>query len=543
MRYEYFAISQALGVVLPNDIAIDGKIYRKGHIVGQDDKLLFKSKGINSIYGALAESGDIDFKTAQNQISAQISAKGLGFVTQTDGICRIAATCDGLFMGDEYRIDKFNRINENVILNTIKPYTKVKKGDVVAMLEVTPPFIIETEVDDIIFRLSGNFGLLSVNEIKDKKSAFIYPHLLNDNNENIYFTSVAMKLIDNFNSIGLNIGKEINSKYDIDSISDSLYSCKDTDIIFVLSPLKSSSCFDVMTQAIKKYADKIINCKYPDVNTSDFVVAQKGKTKIFVIPHFYDLGDTTKIDKLIKYVIFSDYIDENIFNNKTSANISQIDKLILDDDNKFISSDKKQHSKEKASVGIVILAAGQAKRCGTNKLLVEGKDGEPLFMKAVKAAISSDAKPIFVVTGYNHDEIEEYIKDYDINVVYNRAYETGVNSSISLGIKSIPASCDGAILLPADMPNITYQELNKLIAKFDKNKEKAICVLSNKGVKSNPILWSKSLYQKAQIIPENAHMRAVLIEHNDYVKEIEIKDKNKLLDIDFLSQLKDYCEK
>ena len=106
----------------------------------------------------------------------------------------------------------------------------------------------------------------------------------------------------------------------------------------------------------------------------------------------------------------------------------------------------------------------------------------------------------------------------------------------------MPTSCDGAIILPADMPNITAQDLNKLIAKFDNNDEKSICVFSYKGIKSNPILWSKSLYSKAQIIPENAHMRPVLIEHNDYIKTIEVKDKDKLLDINFLSQLKEYCE-
>ena len=37
-------------------------------------------------------------------------------------------------------------------------------------------------------------------------------------------------------------------------------------------------------------------------------------------------------------------------------------------------------------------------------------------------------------------------------------------------------------------------------------------------------------------------MRPVLIEHNDYIKTIEVKDKDKLLDINFLSQLKEYCE-
>lgn len=541
MRYENFAINQTIGVILPNDMVIDGKVYRKGHIITQEDKLLFKRLGITGVYGAVIEIGDIDFKTAQNQIAAQISSKGLGFITQSDGVCKIVATVDGLFMADEQRINKFNRFNENVILNTIKPYTVVKKDEVVAILEVLPPFIKEEEIDDIIFRLSGNFSLLSVNEVKEKKSVFIYPHLLNTNDENMYFTSVVMKVITDFSDIGLSYNSEINSKYTIEDIADSLYGCKDSDIIFVLSPLKNSSREDLMIKAIEKYADKIINYKYPDVKASDFMIAQKGKTKIFVIPHAYDIVDTTEIDKLIRYVIFSDYVDENVFNYKNSSQILTSEKILVDDDDKFISSDKNL-SFDKSSIGAIILAAGQGRRCGTNKLLMEDKSGEPLFMKSVKAAITSEAKPVFVVTGENHDEIEEYLKNYDVNVVYNRSFEMGVQSSINTGIKSIPASCDGVILFPADMPNITAQDLNKLIAKFDKNKEKAICVFTNKGVKNNPILWSKSLYQKAQIIPENAHMRAVLMEHNDYIKNIEIKDEKKFLDVNFPSQLKEYCE-
>ena len=91
-----------------------------------------------------------------------------------------------------------------------------------------------------------------------------------------------------------------------------------------------------------------------------------------------------------------------------------------------------------------------------------------------------------------------------------------------------------AILSLIVVPNI--------IIVIDKNKEKAICVFTNKGVKNNPILWSKSLYQKAQIIPENAHMRVVLMEHSDYIKNVEIKDEKKFLDINYASQLKEYSE-
>jgi hypothetical protein len=37
-------------------------------------------------------------------------------------------------------------------------------------------------------------------------------------------------------------------------------------------------------------------------------------------------------------------------------------------------------------------------------------------------------------------------------------------------------------------------------------------------------------------------MRAVLIEHNDYIKNVEIKEEIKLLDINYPNQLKEYCK-
>jgi molybdenum cofactor cytidylyltransferase len=165
-----------------------------------------------------------------------------------------------------------------------------------------------------------------------------------------------------------------------------------------------------------------------------------------------------------------------------------------------------------------------------------------MFMKAVNAAVASDAKPVFVVTGYRNDEMEQYLEKLDVNVLYNPAFASGIRTSINLGLRSVPSSCDGAILLPADMPYITETEINKLINKFDKTKEKQVCVLSNKGVKSNPVLWSKALYHKADIVPENAGMRAVFVEHADYTKQIEVKDKKKLVDVNLPSDVREFAD-
>ena len=60
-------------------------------------------------------------------------------------------------------------------------------------------------------------------------------------------------------------------------------------------------------------------------------------------------------------------------------------------------------------------------------------------------------------------------------------------------------------------------------------------MLSYKGVKFNPVLWSSSLFSEADLVPENAHVRAVFMEHEDYTRLVKIpaKDKNLLFDVTY----------
>ena len=541
MKYGEFKINQSEGVILCSDIALGGFFLPKGHKITQEDIALFKGFDIYSVFGVLFEDGDVDFRTAQQQIAAQICGSGLGYANDSGGICQIVAAYDGVFTVDDVRLDKFNGFNDNIVLNVIKSYTAVKSGDIVAELEIIPPLITEKDVDDMMFRLSGNDNLLSVSKTNEKKAVLLYPHLLNDEAENKHFTSVVMKLVTNLGDAGLVFEREVNSRYNKDAVADSLFDAYTlgADVVFVLSPLKSIGRNDIIASAVNAAVDEIVNFSVPVVSASELILAQKNNTKVIVVPFAYDLVDSSEIDRLMKRAIFSEYLSEAMFVRKHSGYITS--GLVADEQmNKHLIMPKGQSSAGKADIGIVVLAAGQGRRAGLNKLMTEGKDGLPLFLRAVNAAIASKARPVFVVTGYRHEELEEWLDKLDVNVLYNPAYASGIRTSIAMGLKSVPSSCDGAILLPADMPNIEAADLNKLIAKFDKTSDKQVCLLAHKGVKSNPVLWSKSLYDQADIVPENAAMRAVFVEHADYTKVTEIKDAKKLRDVNFPNDVEEF---
>ena len=190
----------------------------------------------------------------------------------------------------------------------------------------------------------------------------------------------------------------------------------------------------------------------------------------------------------------------------------------------------------------VILAAGSGARAGRNKLMLE-VDGEPLFMKAVHAAIKSRAAPVFVVTGYNAPELENYLENIDVNIIYNANYHDGVKSSINLGLKSVPGFCDGALLIPADMPNLTAETLDKMIAAFPAAGKSTLACWLMTELNIIRLCGARSCMAWPISFPENAHLRAVFVEHSDYTKETKIKDAKLIADVNFPSDIEKLLQK
>ena len=541
MIYKEYNVSQSAGVILGSSLSLGEKFYPKGHEITAEDVLIFKMFGLHFIYGAEYQDGDIEYKTAYTQIASHICGNGLGYIIKGED-CLITALDDGIFAIDKHRIDKFNGFNPNVVVNTIAPFSAVKKGNIVARLDVLPPLLSEKELEDILFRLSGNSALLTLVENKKHQAVFIYSHLENDAKERAHYTDITMHLLGDLAELQLDFNREIDCDYNLNDLANAFYQGINggADVIFVALPVKGYGTNDLSAQALRTLADDIFICAAPQIGASDLIIAEKGGRRIMVLPYDYDQAAGSFIADLLKRTIFSEHLSSAVYNQLSTPELS-IAPLTEDFDR--VIAPQSKGSGNKAKIGAVILAAGQGRRAGLNKLLVEGQDGLPMFMHSVNAAIASQAKPVFVITGYRHEELEEWLEKLDVNVIYNPAFASGVKTSIRLGLKAMPSSCDGALLIPADMPNLGAAEINKLIAKFDTSKDKQLVFFTHKGVKQNPLIWSKSLYDKADLVPENSEFRVVFAEHADYAKAVELKDASKLLDINFPNDVKEYAKK
>ena len=78
--------------------------------------------------------------------------------------------------------------------------------------------------------------------------------------------------------------------------------------------------------------------------------------------------------------------------------------------------------------------------------------------------------------------------------------------------------------------------INKMIAKFKKKQDKHLVLADKKGQKTNPVIWSKSLYNVADLAAENADLRPIFLEHADYTTSVKATN-DELLDVNFQHDL------
>ena len=538
MKCQEFDLNHALGVKIFEEIRLDGVVLEKGRTLNEEDIIRLKISGVPSVYGALMDENDLMLEAALGIVAAKLCGKNTAYAVGHDGICKITSAVDGVFLCADDRVAKFNRQSHNLILNTVPPYGFVRAGEVIAELELTTPLAEQTAVDNILFSLSGNIDLLQVAEQSPRKTALIYTNFYNDAAETAHFTNVVKKLVEVFPDLQLDYRSEYNAPHTMEAVADAVEKAvaDKNDVIFILPGLKSNYKDDIVPSAVRSFADEIVNLTIPQVAVSDLIIAHKRGQKIISLPFHFDTLESPLTVHYVKLAIVNDKLNEYDFARPQNVLLPSGGTLTPDEQENLVAAGQNR-SGARAGIAAVILAAGIGSRAGRNKLLVETKDGRPLFLRAVEAAVKSKANPVFVVTGNQAAAMEEFLEDIDVNVIYNPAYRAGVKTSLNLGLKSVPAFCDGALLLPADMPNVDAKFIDKMIASFNKKQEKQLCIASWKGVKHNPVIWSKALYGVADLVPENADLRPVFMEHEDYTTLVEAPSAETLWDVTYVSDV------
>ena len=189
-------------------------------------------------------------------------------------------------------------------------------------------------------------------------------------------------------------------------------------------------------------------------------------------------------------------------------------------------------SAPKASVGAVLLAAGESTRMDHPKQLLSWS-GMPLLEYQIRQLLATDVSQVVVVLGHRYEDLSPIVGPFSgsrLSVVRNKAYKEGKTTSIRAGIVELSADAAAIVLLAVDQPrpaNLIQRLVDTHI--WDAN---FISVPSYHGKHGHPPVFDASLRDELLAITEKGQgIREVIQRHQQRLRDVPMDEPIVLVNI------------
>ena len=182
----------------------------------------------------------------------------------------------------------------------------------------------------------------------------------------------------------------------------------------------------------------------------------------------------------------------------------------------------------------VVLAAGEGRRMGGGKML-KNFHGRPMVAVTVANVLASGVDEVVVVTGHGAVDVEAALNDAKVRVVHNPDYASGMASSLRVGVQAAGVA-DAVVVCLGDMPRVSAEVIDRLIAAFNPIEHRSIVVPTHKGQFGNPVLWGAEHFARLTSLSGDKGARALIAGLKAEATEVEAGE-GVLMDFDTVEAL------
>ncbi|MDP8958511.1 MAG: nucleotidyltransferase family protein [Actinomycetota bacterium] len=190
------------------------------------------------------------------------------------------------------------------------------------------------------------------------------------------------------------------------------------------------------------------------------------------------------------------------------------------------------------SISALLLAAGGSRRFGEAKQLVDW-GGRPLLRHVLEQVRSWPVDQVVVVLGHRVEEILDRVDLDDTTVVVNPEWETGLASSLRVGLAALERDprAEAAIIALGDQPEVDPGVVRRLVEAYRRRGRWAV-VPKYRYVRANPVLVDRALWTRLMSLRGDDGARQLLQAHPEWVEEVWV-DRLPPRDVDTPGDLAD----
>jgi len=219
-------------------------------------------------------------------------------------------------------------------------------------------------------------------------------------------------------------------------------------------------------------------------------------------------------------------------------------------------------------VSAVVLAAGESRRMGANKLLLPwdvSPGGLPMTVlgQTLAHVLASGAHEIIVISGHEQAAVAAAVSampemaatsttesapadekaavmagtdtiagNVSLRVVHNPDYANGMLTSVQAAVRSLTPVADAILVVLGDQPLVTPATIDRLLAAYAASPDSLVAP-THRGARGNPVLIDRRHFAELLALPPDAAPRVLLQRHPDDLLLVEVEDAGVLHDLDY----------
>ncbi len=484
--------------------------FKKGRLLSVADIAMLQDSGVKTVFAARLSDDDVPEDAAARALANSICGGGAVAQAPFTGRANLHAATAGIALIDQTRIRKLNHLHESLTVATVAPFEAVTERQMLATVKIIP-FAAPREAVDRALDLIADEPLVKVAAFSQSRVGLITTRLPQTKDSLITKSENAMR--SRLTELGSRLGACRVVEHKVEEVCAAVQElARDHDLVLVFGASAIVDRGDVIPSGVVAAGGEVVHLGMP-VDPGNLLMLGRAHGKpVIGVPSCARSPKTNGFDWVLSRLLAGlDVTASDIMDMGTGGLLKEIASR---------PSPREARPPAAARIFALVLAAGTSSRMGKVNKLLQPVDGKPMVRCAVEAACGSQAAGTVVVTGHESEQLGKVIQDLDVTIVHNPDFAAGVSTSLVRGLKALPHDADGVVVCLGDMPFVSPEQIDRLIAAFDVEEGREICVPVHDGRRGNPVLWGRRFFADMMQISGDRGARGLLAAHDELLVEV-----------------------
>lgn len=160
--------------------------------------------------------------------------------------------------------------------------------------------------------------------------------------------------------------------------------------------------------------------------------------------------------------------------------------------------------------------------------------GRVMLERTLGNVRASTVDEVVLVLGFSAESIRRELPAAlldGVRVVINENFESGMASSLQVGLAAVSPAMGAALIVLADQPFVRPETMSRIVERYRESKAEIVVPYFG-GTRGNPVLLGRSMFEEAMALEGDVGCRAIFAKHADSVHEVDVEDAGVVTDID-----------